>query len=264
MFETWQLLAIKLVSVPIFILAISMVAHKWGASVSGVALGLPLTSGPVLFFLALEQGTSFAAASALGTLMGLISLCTSCIIFCWSSFKRSSLVSLIGSTGAFFTMTLILNSVSLPSVLSFLSVLGVLLLLCRMCPSGASGSVPHESRRGEIPERMIAATALVFLITGMASILGPRLSGLLTPFPVYTTVMGMSILNSEGPDVSAHFFRGVILGSIITSVFLFLISYFIISLGLIGVFGLATFVATTLECAALYSVNRNKRLLGIN
>jgi len=264
MLQAWEFLAIKLVSVPVFILTISIVAYKWGPSVGGVVLGLPLTSGPVLFFLALEQGTSFAAASALGALIGLISLSASCIVFGWLSFRLGWLACLIGCCVTFFTITFILNFVSFPGVLSFVGVVAFLVLICRIFPSGASDSISRESPRWEIPARMIAATGLVLLITGAASILGPHLSGLLTPFPVYATVIGLFILKSKGPDVNALFLRGVVMGCLTTSVFLFLIASFIVSLGLIAVFGLAVVVVITMHSVLLYSVNRNRRLLGMH
>ena len=175
MLQVWEFLAIKLVSVPIFILTVSMVAHKWGPSVGGVVLGLPLTSGPVLFFLALEQGTSFAAASALGTLLGLISLSASCIVFSWLSFRLGWLACLVGCCVTFFMMTLILTLVSFPSVLSLVSVVAFLLVICRLFPSGASGSISREVPKWEIPARMIAATGLVLLITGAGVNIGATL-----------------------------------------------------------------------------------------
>src|SRR2546428_3949661 len=46
------------------------VGRRWGETISGCFIGLPLTSGPVCFFLAVEQGTGFAAAAALGCLAG--------------------------------------------------------------------------------------------------------------------------------------------------------------------------------------------------
>src|SRR5258708_36944231 len=63
-------LALKLTVTPVLILAASLVGRRWGESVGGWFVGLPLTSGPVCFFLALDQGTGFAAASCLGSLAG--------------------------------------------------------------------------------------------------------------------------------------------------------------------------------------------------
>jgi len=262
MLQGWEFLAIKLVSVPIFILTISMIAHRWGPSIGGVVLGLPLTSGPILFFLALEQGTNFAAASALATLMGLISLAASCIVFGWLSFRRGWLSCLIGCCGTFFAVTSILYFVSFSSILTLVVVVAFLVLIYRIFPSGASGSISRESARWEIPARIIAATALVLLITGAASILGPHLSGLLTPFPVYATVMSLFILTSKGPQVSALFLRGIMMGCLTTSVFLFLIASFIVSFGLVVVFGLAVVIVITMHSVLIYSVNGNK--LGIH
>src|SRR5437660_411979 len=41
-----------------------MAGRRWGPGVSGWLVGFPLTSGPVAFFLALDQGVSFAAGAA--------------------------------------------------------------------------------------------------------------------------------------------------------------------------------------------------------
>jgi hypothetical protein len=260
MLQGWELLAIKLVSIPVFILMVSVVAHRWGPSIGGIVLGLPLTSGPVLFFLALEQGTGFAAASALGTLIGFISLSASCIVFSWVSFRLGWLACLIGCCVTYFASTFILNFISIPNVFALVGVEAFLVLICRIFPSGVLGSFSPKPPRWEIPARMIAATGLVLLITGAASILGPHLSGLLTPFPVYATVMGVFMLKSEGPDVSALFLRGVMIGCLTTSVFLFLITSFIVSLGMITVFALAAALLLALHSVLLYTLNRNKRL----
>jgi len=45
-------------------------ARRWGQAVGGWLVGLPLTSGPIAFFLALDQGKGFAADAAAGSLAG--------------------------------------------------------------------------------------------------------------------------------------------------------------------------------------------------
>lgn len=63
-----SILILKLVATPLLILAASLAGRRWGEAVSGWFVGLPLTSGPVCFFLALEEGPGFAAAAAAGCL----------------------------------------------------------------------------------------------------------------------------------------------------------------------------------------------------
>src|SRR2546427_679588 len=59
------MLLLKLLLTPLFILIITLIGRRWGSLVSGWLVGLPLTSAPVVLFLALEQGTAFASRAAL-------------------------------------------------------------------------------------------------------------------------------------------------------------------------------------------------------
>src|SRR5438270_4777170 len=74
-------LLLKLVLTPALIGGASLAARRWGHAVSGWVVGLPLTSGPIAFFLALERGTSFAAAAALGSLAGAIAEAAFCVAY---------------------------------------------------------------------------------------------------------------------------------------------------------------------------------------
>lgn len=251
-------LAIKLVSVPIFIWTISIIGRKWGHSIGGLILGLPLTSGPVLFFLALEQGNIFASGAALGTLMGLISLSTSCLVYSILSFRLSWARSLVGCCIAYFAVALLLNSVSAPPVLSLLVVVAFLAVIWRLFPSGAVGRVSRGSPNWEIPARMIAATTVVLLITEFATMLGPHSSGLLTPFPAYATILGVFILKFDGANACALFLRGVITGCFTTAVFLFLIASFIVQFGLFLVMGVGILAALVMHSFLLYLFRKSK------
>ena len=58
------MLLLKLILTPLLLGGVTLAGRKFGPTVSGWLVGLPLTSGPVSFFLALEQGTKFAARAA--------------------------------------------------------------------------------------------------------------------------------------------------------------------------------------------------------
>src|SRR3989442_15269573 len=63
-------LVLKLVLTPLLIAAASLAGRRWGPAVGGWFVGLPLTSGPIALFLALDHGARFAAAAAVGSLAG--------------------------------------------------------------------------------------------------------------------------------------------------------------------------------------------------
>ena len=69
---------LKLVLAPLIIAAATLVARRWGQNIGGLMVGLPLTSGPVSVFFALEQGRGFAANAAIGSLLGLIPVAVFC------------------------------------------------------------------------------------------------------------------------------------------------------------------------------------------
>src|SRR5256886_16286706 len=65
-------LLLKVVLTPALIATATLVGRRWGEAMSGWLVGLPLTSAPVLLFLALGQGTALATTAALPVLLGTI------------------------------------------------------------------------------------------------------------------------------------------------------------------------------------------------
>jgi hypothetical protein len=105
---------------------------------------------------------------------------------------------------------------------------------------------------------MIAVTTVVLLITECATMLGPHLSGLLTPFPAYATILGVFIVKFDGANSCALFLRGVITGCFTTAVFLFLIASLILQFGLFLVMGVAILAALVMHSFLLYLFRKGK------
>src|SRR5436309_3554153 len=63
--------------------------------------------------------------------------------------------------------------------------------------------------RWDLAFRMLAATAMVVVLTALAPRLGPTWTGLLSPFPVFALVLGVFTHRSEGPGAAARLLRGV-------------------------------------------------------
>src|SRR5579862_5576796 len=107
-------LILKLILTPALIGAASLAGRRWGPSVSGWLVGLPLTSGPVSFFLALSHGTGFAAAAAVGTLTGTMSQVPFCLTYGWLGRRLGGPLTLGISYLAFAAATLMLQYLMLP------------------------------------------------------------------------------------------------------------------------------------------------------
>jgi hypothetical protein len=221
MVEADLLLIFKLLAVPILVLAASLAARRWGPSVGGFIIGLPLTSGPVLVFLAIEQGVTFASSAAVGTLLGVVPLSFYCLTFSMVGFHRGWRATIAVSTAVYFLLAAVLSHAYAFPLLALGAALASVALSLLLMP-WSSGKVAERALPWwEIPARMVAATTLVILITEGASLLGPRWSGLLAPYPIYATVFAVFILKFDGPQASAPFLRGVVVAALAAAAFFF-------------------------------------------
>jgi hypothetical protein len=87
-------------------------------------------------------------------------------------------------------------------------VLVLLLIPRRQAPAGLP-----TTPRWDIPARMLVATAFVVGLTTFAGNLGPQLSGLLSPFPTFSTVIAVFTHHQQGADASSQLLRGVVIGT---------------------------------------------------
>jgi hypothetical protein len=249
------MLAPKLILVPALIGAVSLAGRKWGPAVSGWLAGFPFTSGPVVLILALEQGTAFAARAARGTLMGLVSVAVFCLAYAWLSRRFGWITSMLGGWGAFLVSTAILDQMdSVPLVPAFTAVVIAVALSYNSLPALGAMEMPPSLPWWDIPVRMVAATALVVGITEGAAQLGPQLSGLLTPFPIYATVMAVFTHALQGPEAATRVLRGVILGLFTFAGFFFMAAGRVEVWGLAATFTLALAAALGIHAGALWFI----------
>ncbi len=247
-----MLLALKLFLAPVLIGLVSIAGRHWGPAVGGWLVSLPLTSAPVILFLAIEQGTAFASRAAQDTLLGIISVASFCLVYCWFSFRFGWPVSMIAGWGAFFALTFIEEGLILPLLFSFVVVIAFLAVILIVMPKSQSKDITINPPRWDTPLRMLVATAFVLGLTGAASILGPQLSGLLAPFPMFTTILAVFTHHFQGADFTRRLLRAVVAGSFTFVTFFLVISLLVNRWGIASAFGLAILAAMVIHGTSLY------------
>ncbi|GAC1626877.1 MAG: hypothetical protein NVS4B11_23810 [Ktedonobacteraceae bacterium] len=250
------MLVFKLLLTPLLVGLVSLAGRRWGPAVSGWLVGLPLTSGPVALFLALELGNSFASSAAQGTLTGLLSLVAFCLTYSWLSFRMGWVGSMLISWSAFFLVTFVLQYVVISLFVAFIVVLCCLVLTLKLLPDNSSQVVSVKPAQWDTPLRMVVATAFVLALTGFASLLGPRLSGLLAPFPIYATILAVFTHHVQGAPSARRLLRGLIIGVFSFAVFFLVIAELVVPLGVVIAFCLATLLALLLHGASLYLLRK--------
>ncbi|MGI6418199.1 MAG: hypothetical protein ACOX1P_21300 [Thermoguttaceae bacterium] len=250
-------LTLKLILTPTLIGAASLTGRRWGPTVSGWLVGLPFTSGPITFFLALNEGVAFARAAAVGTLSGAVSQAAFCLAYGWLAIHFDWPLTVLASTLVFAGATLVLQSLHLPLVVLFLAVLLVLLIVLRLMPRHpAAVSSADPPPQWDIPARMATATAFVLLLTELAPALGPYLTGLLAPFPLYATILAAFAHHLQGPSPAIGVLRGLLLGLFAFASFFLVLAALIEPVGIALAFGAATLVALMLQGGSFWVLQR--------
>jgi len=156
-----DVLALKLVVTPLLILAASLAGRRWGETVSGWFVGLPLTSGPICFFLAVEQGPDFAATAARGCLAGAAAEAGFVLAYAAVASYAAWPVSLAAATIAFASFASLL-ALSAPPLVT-LALLGAVVLTTTLAvlPTNAmSALILPAPPRWDIPARIVVAPGL--------------------------------------------------------------------------------------------------------
>ncbi|TAM74240.1 hypothetical protein EPN44_11685 [bacterium] len=246
-----ELLVIKVGLPTLLIGAASLAGRRWGSTVGGWLVGLPLTSGPIILLLTLEYGNAFAARAAHGIVLGLISTAAFAVTYALAARRSSWPWCWALSWAAFAACTAILNVITFSLAGSFLAALAALALALPLLPASEAPAAGVVAPSWETPLRMLAAAAIVVTLTGVAGGLGPRLSGLITPMPVAGTIMTVFTHRLEGAPSSVRLLRGFIAGNFAFAAFFLVVATRLVDWGLVPTFGVAVLAACVVQGAAL-------------
>ena len=253
-----QNVALKAVLTPVLIGGASLAGRRFGHHVGGWLVALPMTSGPVAFFLATDHGVSFAAGAAVGMLAGTISQVAFALAY-GSTARKGATRAFFAGAVAFAAATLALAFVHSPAVPTFglvLLALGAASLLVRRRPPAPRPGEPRRPPRWDIPVRMVAATAVVLLITTSAPFLGAHLAGLLSPFPVFGAVVAVFTQRAHGPRAATQALDGLLLGLIAPAVFFVVLALTLPPTGL-WAFAIAAVGALVAQGASVLAIPRD-------
>jgi hypothetical protein len=249
-------LLLKLTLTPALIGAATLVGRRFGPSIGGAVVGLPLTSAPVSVFLALEHGARFAAGAAVGTLLGLIGQAAFCLAFAWVGRRTRWPAAAAAGLLAFLATTVALSHAALATGPAFVLVSATLLLATACAPTGAVEPVAVRPPAWELPLRMITGAAIVAVLTGAAGVLGPRWTGLLSPLPVFGLVLGAFTHRRQGPRATAALLRGIIAGSLSHATMFVLIAVLLEATGVAVTYGLVAAAALLVNAAVVVGARR--------
>ena len=254
-----SLFFLKITLTPLLIASATLVARRWGPAVGGWFVGLPLTSGPLSLFLALEQGPEFAAAAAAKSLIGQCGIAVFCVTYAKSARGSAWLRSTCFSLAVYFVALEALSLLSLGLPLECVMTLGFQLATLLIIGKPAAALAMRVSPWWDLPLRMGAAVTVVLSITGFALTLGPEWSGLLAPFPAFTLIMTAFSHQQYGHAAAHQLSYGIAVGGFGSVCFFCIVAFSLTSLGALITFTLAVLTTFTLNGLILRLMLRRRR-----
>jgi hypothetical protein len=250
----FELLLIKLTVTPVMMLAVSLAARRWGGFVGGIISGLPLTSAPIMFFLAVEQGASFAERAASSALSGLTAVLLTYLFYLHITRVASVLTGCLSSLAFFAACSLLtfqapFSGWAIPANLLLIG----LLIRC----TGVTGDKPAASPKTpswSIPLRMGASTALLLAVTTLAHLIGPHWSGLLSPIPVVAWPLTVFLHKLNGRPEMVAAVRGNAISALGIILFYVVVSECMVRLGVFAAFTLALLSAVAATLALIMAL----------
>jgi hypothetical protein len=207
----------------------------------------------VSVFLALEQGQGFAAQAALASLSSLPALAAFNLAYAWAATRARWHGSLLAALLVFFPLLALCRASTLPLGVGFGLALSSFGLALRLLPdpahSPARALVPP---RWDLPLRMLIASLIVLALTEAARALGPLWVGLLSPFPVFSTVLAAFTHEQAGPAAAVALLRGVLVACFGVAAFFALVALLLPAAGLVLAYGAALGGALLLNAASLW------------
>lgn len=213
-----MVLALKLVLTPTIVVVSTLAGRRFGRVASGWFVGLPLTSGPIAAFFAVEHGRRFAARAAVGSLGGAIAEVAFCIAYAATARRHGWRGATLAASAAFAAAATVLRLLRLDAraidVVPLAAAAVAALVASRWL-------VPHVPPRGDeevlpsrwdLPFRAAVATAFLLVLTGLATVLGASLAGVIAVYPLYTVVLAAFAHVHSGEAGAVQILRGLVLG----------------------------------------------------
>lgn len=203
----------KLLTTPSLILGITLLTRRFGPVLGGLLMGVPLTTGPISFFLAHEFGTDFATKAATASLFGQVSTAAFCLAYAVAALRFSPVVSALAGLSAFVALSVVFSGFDLILPYAIVFFVAAIFVIAQVFPAVRAVPSPRTAPVWDLPLRMALGAGFVTLITLLANQVGPHLSGLIAPMPVIALVLAVFIHSVQGGEAAGALLRSVVLGS---------------------------------------------------
>lgn len=219
-----MLLILKLTIVPIFIGVITLAGRKWGSGVAGLLSAFPVVAGPIVIFIAIEQGVEFATLTSVSVISATACLIIFWFAYSWACIRLSWYLALLCALVVWLFSALTLAQISINLSIALLIAIGSLIIAPFVLPH-IKPTTPSKTKLHDLHWRMLVGAVLTLSVTTLAAALGEVWSGILAVFPVIGSVLAIFTHHNLGAAHVIQTARGMLKG-----LYSFVAFYFVLTL----------------------------------
>ena len=239
------MLILKLTIVPLALLLFGVIERRHGPRVAGWLSGFPIVGGPLLLFLALDQGPAFASQAAMGAYFGLVPWLSFTMTYAWCSRALNWVWCALISFSVWTAVAVL--AVNLQDASRWLEILPFAAFIgAQFCfPRGEPSDEEREHIWWGMPARMTAGASLTLMITQFSAALGTHWSGIFTTFPVMGSIIAISSHVQYGKHAVQEAVAGMSMGLASVGTFCFAAYLLLARTGTWQAFALALLASST-------------------
>jgi len=219
------LLLLKLTLGPMMVLFAHFLQKKYGHGIGGRLIGLPITTGPFILIVCLQEGRAFGAHVAHGVLLGQIALSMYCWIYAMASAKFNWWISLSIGTATCLATGYVTTQYKISTHATIILLAAVWIIAMKFWPPAASLPMKVSSPPWELPARVLVTLTILFGLSTLAPHLGASISGAFSTYPVIASVISAFNHRRYGPAATMATLRGLMETLPLTIVFIAVLAY---------------------------------------
>lgn len=219
------LLLLKVTLGPLMVALSHYLGKLKGHGIGGRLIGLPITTGPFILIISIQEGTQFGKHAAHGVLLGQIALAIYCWVYTFISPRMNWYQAIATATATVLTVGYATTHIPFTTTEALVTLVAIWLLAMRFWPNAPTDAVFVRSPKWELPVR-IAVTLTIFIgLAALAPHLGPNISGALSTYPVIASVISAFNHRRYGPASTMATLRGLMESFPITIAFIAILAY---------------------------------------
>jgi hypothetical protein len=206
-------LAAKMAVTASFVILATLAAERAGPLVGGLVTSLPISTGPVYIFLALDHDAQFISTGMLGTLVMNTANVAFALIYALLAQKRSLAISFGIGIAVWLVFGWIANAINWTFTgAALLNIAAIAGSYWMVHPLRHVRVPPMHARWYDFALRGALAAALVGFVVTLSSHIGARASGIFGVFPTVFTSVTLLMHNRLGGKATAAVLSNAILG----------------------------------------------------